>query len=225
MLGVMGAMEDEVKALRASLARPATRTVLGCQVTSGQLDGVEVLLVRSGVGKVNAAIATAALVQMGATKVVFTGMAGGIGTGIKQGDVVIATDLVQHDVDVTAMGRKPGELLDEPPSWPTDPELADELALAAIALDATVHRGRIASGDQFIASPKQAKRIVAQFAAVAVEMEGAACAQVAAKLGVPVGVLRWISDTADKQAVSDFPAFCHHIAELDLSILRALVRK
>jgi adenosylhomocysteine nucleosidase len=216
-------MEEEVKALRMSLARPITKTVLGIQVTSGQLDGTELLLARSGVGKVNAALATAALVQLGATKVVFTGMAGGIGDGVKLGDVVVATDLVQHDIDVTAMGRKPGELLDEPLSWPTDPALSADLALAAAAHAATVHRGRIASGDQFIASPSVAKRIAAQFGAIAVEMEGAACAQVAAKLQVEVGILRWISDTADEKASTDFPAFCNHIAELDLAILRTLV--
>jgi adenosylhomocysteine nucleosidase len=218
-------MEEEVTAIRAALARPVSKTVLGCQVTSGQLDGIEILLVRSGVGKVNAAIATVALAQMGATRVVFTGMAGGISDALKPGDAVVATDLVQHDIDVTAMGRKPGELLDEPPFWPADPALSDELAAAATALGATVHRGRIATGDQFIASPGKAQHISQQFAAIAVEMEGGAAAQTAMKLGVPIGVLRWVSDTANEQAVTDFPAFCHYVAELDLAILRALVAK
>ncbi|MDR0837067.1 MAG: 5'-methylthioadenosine/adenosylhomocysteine nucleosidase [Propionibacteriaceae bacterium] len=226
-LGIIGAMDEEVRALRDALVDPAPAVVFGSPVIRGDIDGVEVLLMRSGVGKVNAALATVALAHAGATHIVFTGMAGGIGAGVHIGDAVIATDLVQHDVDVTAFGVQPGQLLSESMTWQSDPPLADQLARAfAVAtanMDVSAHRGRIASGDQFIASHTRAGEIAEQFGAIAVEMEGAATAQVCTKLGVPFAVLRWISDTADDAAIEDFPLFCERIAELDLAIVRALV--
>jgi adenosylhomocysteine nucleosidase len=225
MLGLIGAMEEEVRALRDALLAPIPVTVFGNLVVRGSIGGTELLLVRSGVGKVNAALATVALVQAGATQIVFTGMAGGIGAGVHIGDAVIATDLVQHDVDVTAFGAEPGQLLSEPMTWSADRPLSDELVAAAASQGALTHRGRIASGDQFIASHDQSRRIAAQFGAIAVEMEGAATAQVCAKLGVPFAILRWISDTADDAAVDDFPAFCEHIAELDLKVVTRLLAR
>ena len=223
MLGVLGAMTVEVEAVRAALSQPVTRRLLGYDVTSGRLDGVPVLVAESGVGKVNAALATTALVEAGATAIVFTGMAGGLTPGVHIGDAVVDTDLVQHDVDVTRLGEPLGRLPREPAAWPADPDVATALVRALGAVGAHVHRGRIASGDQFIAAAAQARRIAAGFGALAVEMEGAAAAQAAAKLGCPFAVLRWISDAADEAAPADFPAFCQHIADLDLGVVRALV--
>ena len=86
-----------------------------------------------------------------------------------------------------------------------------------------MHRGCIASGDQFIASPEKSRAIAEQFGAIAVEMEGAAAAQACQQLGLPLAVLRWISDAADEHATLDFPAFVARVAELDLAVVRALV--
>lgn len=223
MLGILGAMDIEVSAIRSSLDDPATTTVLGSTVVSGALDGSELLLVQCGIGKVNAALATAALVQAGADTIVFTGVGGGLGPDVRIGDVVVATDLVQHDIDLRPFGRPLGQLPDSPLGWPADPELVDRIAQAALGLDVTVHRGRIASGDQFIDSPQRSAQIRDEFGAVAVEMEGAAVAQAATQLDVKFAVLRWISDTADHQATADFDKFSELVAELDLAIVRALV--
>ena len=223
MWGVLGAMAVEVEAIRAGLDDPKPLRRLGYALTQGTLGPTPVIVAQSGIGKVNAALATAALVEAGATTMIFLGVAGGIGPGIRIGDAVVATDLVQYDVDAdppyTPRGRLPGE----PSSWPADPELADALAQAARLTGATVHRGRIATGDQFIADARRAASIGAEFSAVAVEMEGAAAAQAATKLGLRMAVLRWISDTADETAPADFPAFCHRAADLDLAIVRALL--
>jgi adenosylhomocysteine nucleosidase len=228
MLGVLGAMDVEVQAIQDALRTPDTSTVLGQRVVRGRLvdargdlTGVPLLVARSGVGKVNAALAVVALVRAGADTIVFTGMAGGVGDDVHIGDAVVATSLVQHDVDVPPH-HEPGRLPGEPLFWAPDPVLADTLARAARTTGATVHYGRIASGDQFIADPRRAAAIAERFDALAVEMEGAAAAQAAARLGVPIAVLRWISDTADDASVGDFDAFCERIGALDLAIVREL---
>ncbi len=223
MLGILGAMKPEVKAIRAALDDPRVEQRLGYDITVGTLDGREIAVIQCGVGKVNAGLATAALSLTGVDRMVFVGVAGGIAHGVGIGDLVIADDLVQHDVDVTSMGQEPGKLLGEPVAWVTDADLTDALAAAASTLGVTVHRGRIASGDQFVADAALSERINTTFGALAVEMEGAAVAQAATRIGVPVAVARWISDSADSGAVDDFPAFLQHAAELDLAIVRALV--
>jgi adenosylhomocysteine nucleosidase len=131
---------------------------------------------------------------------------------------------VQHDFDVTALdGGARGQSPGEPKAWEADAALSQALALAATELGAHVHRGLVASGDQFIASHDTAIAIRDQFNAMAVEMEGAAVAQVCSKLGIPFGVLRWISDSANEEAIDDFPAFVSRIADLDLAVLQSLV--
>jgi adenosylhomocysteine nucleosidase len=222
MLGVMGAMEVEVRTVLGALQQATPRRVLGQPVTQGLLDGIPLLVAQSGIGKVNAAMAVAGLVQAGATSIVFTGMAGGVGPDVHIGDAVVSTGLVQHDVDVTRFGHEPGRIPGEPLAWPADPVLVEALAAAAQALGATVHLGRIASGDQFIGDAGQAAAIAGRFHALAVEMEGAAAAQAAARCGVPIAVLRWISDTADETSGADFEAFCQRISQLDLDIVRSL---
>jgi len=216
---IVGAMEVEVAAIRQAICQPRQFTVLGCDITAGQLDGHPVLLAESGIGKVNAALTTAALAQAGASSLVFVGVAGGVAPGVAVGDAVIAATLVQHDVNVTAFGHAPGVISGVLAGGMADPAMSDALVAAASSLDAMVHRGVIASGDQFITSPDQAAAIAGQFGAVAVEMEGAAVAQACTRLGLPFAVLRWISDTADSQAETDFGQFVERIAQLDLAVV------
>ena len=221
--GLLCAMEAEVVALREALADRRDERVLGVLVHHGTLEGVRVALARSGVGKVNAALAVAALASLGVDEIVFTGVAGGTAPGIGIGDVVVASDLVQHDVDVTALGLPQGTLLDEPLAWPTDDALRDAAVHAAEASGRRVHTGRIASGDQFIASPDRVRALHETFGCLAAEMEGAAAAQVASKTGVPIVVIRTISDTADGEAHVDFPAFLAEAAPRGLALVRALL--
>ncbi|MCL1840820.1 MAG: 5'-methylthioadenosine/adenosylhomocysteine nucleosidase [Propionibacteriaceae bacterium] len=223
MLGVMGAMKVEVHTVLDALESTSTLHTLGQEITRGEVAGAPVLVAQSGIGKVNAALAVAGLVQAGATQIVFTGMAGGVGTSIHIGDAVVATSLVQHDVDLTDFGYEIGRIPDEPLAWPADRTLVSALTAAATGLGATVHLGCIASGDQFIADRARAAAIAKLFDALAVEMEGAAAAQAAAHCGVPLAVLRWISDTADEASPTDSSAFNQRVGELDLGVVRAIV--
>lgn len=225
MLGILGAIEAEIALLRDALTDRDVDTVLGITCHRGQVDGVDVILARCGVGKVNGALGAAALATAGATELVFTGVAGAVAPGLHVGDIVVADDLVQHDVDVTALGRPYGELLGEPVSWPCESSLVDAMiaATTSVAGEATVHRGRIASGDQFIASTERARWIHDTFGALAAEMEGAATAQACAHLGLPCVVVRSISDTADETADVDFPAFLEMASHRGLAVMRAFV--
>ncbi|WP_374928698.1 5'-methylthioadenosine/adenosylhomocysteine nucleosidase [Kytococcus sedentarius] len=222
----MGAIEAEVVQLRGALGEASAETVLGQEVVTGRLEGADVAVLRCGVGKVNAALGAAALRTVGVDRIVFTGVAGGLAPEVGIGDVVVADDVVQHDVDVTALGRAPGELLGEPATWVADAGLraACERAAGQVVDGAAVHTGRIASGDQFIASVVQRGRIVEQFGALAAEMEGAAMAQACARMGVPWAVVRSISDSADAGAVTDFPAFLDMAAHRGVALARELVR-
>lgn len=228
MLAILGAIETEVADTRALLVDPLELQAGHLVVHRGGLHGQEVLLTRCGVGKVNAALATAALHTLGADSLLFTGVAGGIAPDQRVGDLVVATDLVQHDVDVTALGRPPGQLLGEPAAWSADPGLTARLQVAVDACAAhdgrAVHRGRIASGDQFVASAEQAAAIHRLFGALCVEMEGAAVAQAATSLGMPFAVVRALSDTADHGAASDFPAFLRGSARLMADVVEHYLR-
>jgi len=216
----MGAMDVEVSAIREVIVEPRQSIVLGCEITAGELDGHPVLLAEAGIGKVNAALTTAAMAQAGASSLVFVGVAGGVAPGVAVGDAVVATTLVQHDVDITAFGHAPGVISGKLAGGVADAALSDTLATAARAMGATVHRGVIASGDQFIKEAGQAAAIAEQFDAIAVEMEGAAVAQVCTRLGLPFAVLRWISDTADSEAGAAFHQFADQIPQLDLAVVR-----
>ncbi len=230
MLGFLGAMEAEVVSIRGRLRNHRLVTTGSTPVSVGEYvtgSGTRrpVAVARCGVGKVNAALAVAALVHAGVTEAVFTGVAGGVAPGLEIGDLVVATDLVQHDVDLTRLGRPRGELLGEPLAWTVDPGLARRVRVAAESVcgSAHVHEGRIASGDQFIADPARGRGIHADFGALCAEMEGAAFAQACTAYGLPFAVVRAISDTADGDAPSDFPAFLARASELGLALADALV--
>jgi len=222
-LGIMGAMDSETSALRAAIEDVVEETVLGCTLASGLLDGQPVVLATSGVGKVNAALTTAAMATAGIDELVFTGVAGGVGDGLRQGDVVIATTLIQHDVDVTVFGRMSGYIGERPAGGPADEALSARLVDACRSLGLEPVRGVIASGDQFIADKARAHDIARRFGAVAVEMEGAAVAQVCTRLGLPFACLRWVSDAADDDALDDAEDFIGRAAGLDLAVMRAFV--
>ncbi|WP_456236345.1 5'-methylthioadenosine/adenosylhomocysteine nucleosidase [Acidipropionibacterium acidipropionici] len=222
--GIMGAMDDEVRLIRDDLADP--RPVPGpIDVTFGWLDGIPVLLARSGIGKVNATLSAAAMASAGAASIVFTGVAGAVAAGLGIGDVVVGDRFIQHDADGTAFGDPIGQVPGEPEFWRPDPALTARVLEAAhrVGADRTVVTGAIASGDQFIADPAVVAWLRDRFDASAVEMEGAALAQAASHLGVPFAVVRTLSDSADGQAASDFPAFLARAAELDRRLAHALV--
>ena len=231
VFGVIGAMESEVAQLRAALGNTETAEHAGLTFYSGTLGENRVVLVKCGIGKVNAARCTQALIdQYAPDYIVNTGIAGGIGEGLTVADVVIGTELVQHDFDAVAFGYARGNICDPthrdtPSVFCSDKTLIEAFRAAASALIAPerVKSGRIATGDLFVASAEAKRDIAGTFGAVAAEMEGGAIAQVAAMAGVPFIVLRAISDLADGSSPASFDEFEQQTADLSASILRKLI--
>ena len=223
MLGIIGAMRQEVTAIEGALIDETVQKHLGCELHFGKLSDVNVVVVQSGIGKVNAALATAALASAGVDQIIFVGVAGGLGDEVRIGDLVIAEDLVQHDIDCTAAGYPVGTGIGEPLAWATDISLSTQIVESAQHLGVKVHHGRIASGDIFVGSEEKSDWIHQTFGAIATEMEGAAVAQVATKLGIPFAIVRWISDSANSEAHLDFPTFVNQAAELDLAVIQGLL--
>ena len=205
-IGVIGAMEEEVEALRAKLENPEKLTKASMDFYSGTMNGHEVVIVRSGIGKVNAGICTQILADLFQVDVVInTGIAGSLRAEINIGDIVISTDAVQHDMDATGFGYKPGVIPRmETSCFKADPDL---VAAAKEAPEVRAFTGRVVSGDQFISDRAVKNRISQQFGGMCTEMEGAAIAQAAYLNKIPFVVLRAISDKADDSAVVDYPAF------------------
>ncbi|SMB92667.1 5'-methylthioadenosine/adenosylhomocysteine nucleosidase [Deinococcus hopiensis] len=226
MLAIMGAMDEEIELLLAELQERETLERPGVTLYRGVLEGVPVLLTKGGIGKVNAAMTATHLLHAGATRVIFTGVAGGVHPNLRVGDIVVSTDLVQHDVDVTALNYAPGTIPGETPCWAADEHLR------AVALEAAREvegvqtvEGRVASGDQFIASSEGVQRLWTEFSASCAEMEGAAVAQVCAKAGVPFVVIRSVSDTADHSANVDYRTFMPLVARHAKQVVRGMLTR
>lgn len=219
MIAIIGAMESEVSLLQADLTAATSRTSGGFELHEGELAGHPVCVARAGVGKVNAAALAMLLVLNGARAVIFTGVAGALDPRLKPGDVVLGSDCVQHDVDVTALDYAPGQVPGEPFSWPADPALLEAALAAGSEAGLNVMTGRILSGDSFVASQETGLRLRQQFGGTCVEMEGAAVAQVCARAGVPCLVVRAISDSADGSARPDFREFTELAAGMSRQVV------
>lgn len=210
-IGVIGAMEEEVLALREKLMDVRQLQKASMDFYSGTLNGKEIVIVRSGIGKVNAGICTQILADVyQVDAVINTGIAGSLKTEINIGDVVISTDTLQHDMDATGFGYEPGVIPRmETSCFPADPELLKqaEAACREAVPKIQVFTGRVVSGDQFISDKEVKERIVRQFGGMCTEMEGAAIAQAAWLNGIPFVVIRAISDKADDSATMDYPTF------------------
>ena len=211
MLGIIGAMKAEVAQLKQEMNQPEVVTVAGMEFYRGTIGEKEVVVVQSGIGKVSAALCVQILAdRFGVDGVVNTGIAGSLKAEINIGDIVISTDAVQHDMDATGFGYKPGVIPRmETSCFQADPTLvrAAKAACEKAVPEIQVFTGRIVSGDQFISDRAVKDRILAQFGGMCTEMEGAAIAQAAYLNKIPFVIIRAISDKADDSAVVDYPAF------------------
>ncbi|WP_114972795.1 5'-methylthioadenosine/adenosylhomocysteine nucleosidase [Rhodoferax ferrireducens] len=230
---ILSALAEEQQGLIEQLKNPAPVTRAGRDFWCGELQGRSVVLALSKIGKVAAATTATTLIEaFDVSRIVFTGVAGGVGAGVHVGDVVVATEFVQHDMDASPLFPRYqiplyGRSL-----------LACDATLTAMLLEASraglagasghfdknnarasmgIHSGLIASGDRFISGADEARALqhalqAAGFAPLAVEMEGAAVAQVCFDYGVPFAAVRTISDRADDQAHVDFPLFVTEVA-------------
>ena len=214
-IGIIGAMDSELSLLLASMEQRNQEILYGLSFHTGILYGRQLVLVKAGIGKVNAARCTQLLIDhYHPAAIINTGIAGGLAPGLQVGDIVVAEGLVQHDFDVTAFGHAKGYLCTgENPHVPTifctDKQLSDILVKAAkiILCSEKLHTGLIATGDQFISGHARKAVLYDTFHALATEMEGGAIAQVAALSGVPFAVIRAISDLADGTAAGSYDVF------------------
>ncbi|WP_085316981.1 5'-methylthioadenosine/adenosylhomocysteine nucleosidase [Derxia lacustris] len=234
-IAVVAAMREELHGFLDDMGRTASKeTRAGREFFLGEIAGHEVVAVLSGIGKVAAAItATTLLDRYGVGAVLFTGVAGGVGDGVRVGDIVIADALVQHDMDARPLFPRFEVPLTGTSRFAADAQLAalartaaeqalaldlaaevDAATLAEFGVSAPrVHAGLIASGDQFIADAGKAAQLCADLPGLlAVEMEGAAVAQVCADHGMPLAVMRTVSDRADAHAAFDFGRFVERVA-------------
>jgi len=207
MIGIIGAMAPEMALLEAALQEKQERTAAGMTFRTGTLSGRDVVILQCGVGKVNAAVGAALLIEwFHPTAVLNTGSAGGLLPNQTFGDTVVSTAVVHHDVDVTAFGYVVGQVPGLPPTFPSDPAL---VALAVRCLEGVAHTtGVIGSGDVFVHDAEVIARIRRRFPELcAVEMEAAAIAQVCHLTSTPFVVVRALSDIAGKESPMKFDEF------------------
>jgi adenosylhomocysteine nucleosidase len=246
MLGIMGAMNEEVAALANALSVPNARTIAGRKFLSGNLFGQPTVLVESRWGKVAAATtATHLITTFKVDAVVMTGVAGAVDPALRVGDIVVARDLFQHDLDasplfapmeIPQLGLRAIRADEEMAQWLiaaaqrfVQAWLREDVAAGArdqfaIETPRVVH-GDVATGDRFIASAAAGAEVRSRIpSAACVEMEGAAVAQVCHEHGLPFGVVRTISDTADHRAAVDFSRFLQRVAgRYTLGIMRSFI--
>ena len=210
-IGIIGAMDEEVNQLKDKMTGVQVISKAGMDFYSGNLEDRQVVIVRSGIGKVNAAVCTQILADDFRIDVVInTGIAGSLKAEINIGDMVISTDTLQHDVDATGFGYAYGVI----PRMDTSVFKADEklmkkaqVVCSQVNPDISVFLGRIVSGDQFIGDKDKKTWLAAQFDGYCTEMEGAAIAQAAYLNKIPFLIVRAISDKADDSAHMDYGQF------------------
>ena len=229
LIAILSALAQEQRGLVELLQRPDKVLHAGREFWLGNLHGHNVVLALSGIGKVAAATTATALIErLGAQRMVFTGVAGGLGRSINVGDVVVGYDFVQHDLDVSPLFPRYEVPMYGKARFNGDMALTTALfeasrqALSAPHLlqaypEAKVHRGLIASGDRFVSNAIESNDLrttlqAAGHEVLAVEMEGAAVAQVCHDYAVPFAAVRTISDRADDSAHVDFPSFIDQVA-------------
>ena len=209
-LGIIGAMAVEIEELKKAMQSMTTHTQTGMEFYEGKLEGLDVVVVQCGIGKVNAAMCAQILCdRFGVTHLVNTGIAGSLCAELDIADLVVSRDAIYHDFDLRfwdrPIGQVPGMGVT---AFPADQAMMDWAFAAAEAVNPGHNRmGRVASGDQFICSKEQKDKIIADTDAICAEMEGAAIAHTAYRNGVPFVILRAISDKADDSADMDYPTF------------------
>lgn len=228
-IGIIGAMEQEVEILRAAIEHPTVQTIANCEFVSGKLGAHEVILVKSGIGKVNAALSTAILLQQFAPEIVLnTGSAGGFKKGLAVGTVVISDEVIHHDVDATVFGYAIGQVPQMPATYQSDQELIELSKQAVNEIGQHAYEvGQIATGDSFMSDPIRVNRVKEQFPKmIAAEMEAAAIAQVCHQFGTRFVVIRALSDIAGEQSEISFdeflPVAAKHSSAIVLNVLSKL---
>ena len=226
-IGIIGAMEEEVAVLKQEMDIEETVDYASMQFCKGTLCGKNVVIVRSGIGKVNAAICAQILAdKFNVDVLINTGIAGSLDAAIDIGDMVISTDLVEHDMDATIFGDPLGQVPRmDTFSFPAEKDLIEKAVAANEEAnpDIKTFTGRIVSGDQFVSSAEVKEKLVKNFGAKCTEMEGAAIAHAAYLNKISCVIIRAISDKADNSATMDYPTFEKKAIEHSVRLVRNLL--
>ncbi|WP_321410391.1 5'-methylthioadenosine/S-adenosylhomocysteine nucleosidase [Tolumonas auensis] len=227
-IGIIGAMEPEVAILREQISNMETLSIAGCEFYRGELAGHDVILTRSGIGKVAASIATTILLDRYAPDcVINTGSAGGFDPELRVGDVVISDEVRHHDVNVTAFGYEPGQLPQQPAAFISDSKLIEVATQVMHQLPELQSRiGLICTGDQFMCDPDHIEQVRQTFPSMmAAEMEAAAIAQVCHQFKVPFVVIRSLSDIAGTESPSSFEEYLEVAAKNSSAMIVAMLKQ
>jgi len=231
--GIIGAMDLEVDTLVKDLQDKKEEKKFGLTFFLGKLKKYEVVIVKCGVGKVNAGRTTQVLISEYSPKyIINTGIGGGLYNQLKIGDIVISTDLIQHDFDVTFLGYAKGYMCTgennkEPTKYLADKELSEKIkkVLEKVGGNRIVFSGRVLTGDAFIASKEKREELIKDFDGYCCEMEGAAIAQVASLNKVPFTVIRVISDLPSGKGPEDYNSFESEAAKLSSLALETFLEE
>lgn len=221
MIGIIGAMDVEVENIKSLLSDSVCETVSGVNFVQGTYQGKDVVVAKCGVGKVFSALCAEAMILRYCPDVVINvGVAGCLSPELKIGDIVLADNVVQHDMDTSPLGDPLGMLSDiNIVKIPTDEKITALLEKSIGSAGFAYRKGTIASGDQFVASKEKKDFITSTFGAISCEMEGGSIGHVCYVNKVPFAVLRAMSDGADDGATMDFPAFCKMAAENEITVI------
>ena len=228
-IGIIGAMELEVEQLKAQMTITEIVNKASMDFHIGTLNGVDVVIVRSGIGKVNAALCAQILSDVFAvTHIINTGVAGSLNAALDIGDILVSEDALHHDMDVTIFGYQLGEV---PQMGFREFKANTAMMEAAVASckevnpDINVRTGRVVSGDQFISSKEKKQFIIDNFDGDCAEMEGASIAQAAYLNNIPFVIIRAISDKADDSAEMDYPTFEKAAAKHSANLVKHMICK
>lgn len=229
MLGIIGAMDEEVAKIKEEMQDVKVITRAAMDFYEGSINGHSVVVVRSGIGKVNAAMCTQILAdQYHVDAIINTGIAGSLNADINIGDIVLSTDTLEHDMDAVAFGYPVGQIPRmDTLSFTADSKLRSlaKQVCEQVNPDVTVFEGRVVSGDQFISDKEKKQWLVDTFGGYCTEMEGAAIAHAAYLNGIPFLIIRAISDKADDSATVDYPAFETKAIEHSVKLLLELCKQ
>ncbi|RBW70459.1 5'-methylthioadenosine/S-adenosylhomocysteine nucleosidase [Bacillus taeanensis] len=227
-IAIIGAMDEEVQILKDKIEERKDEEIAGFEFSTGTIEGQDVVLLKSGIGKVNAAIGTALLNQVyHPDYVINTGSAGGFNQTLNVGDVVISTEVRYHDVDVTAFGYEYGQVPQMPAAFLPEPFLVEAAEKSAEKVtDQQVLKGLIATGDSFMNDAERVEVIRSKFKELyAAEMEAGAIAQVCHRFNVPFVIIRSISDIAGKDAPMSFEQFLEVASKNSANLILLMIKE
>ncbi|MFD2046149.1 5'-methylthioadenosine/S-adenosylhomocysteine nucleosidase [Ornithinibacillus salinisoli] len=224
--GIIGAMDQEVAILKENMTDIQEETIANCLFMKGKLYDKDIVLLKSGIGKVNAAMATTILLERYTpSRIINTGSAGGFSNVLEVGDIVISNRVVHHDVDVTAFDYVYGQVPGMPAAFEADQALIDKAMNAVSELEVQAQEGIIATGDSFMDDPERVKFVREKFPEmIAAEMEAAAVAQVCHQYDIPFVVIRALSDIAGKESSVSFEEFLDMAARNASEIIISMIK-